>query len=96
MWESVIGEYQVYNPKAVVSVVTRRDFVYLPKPEYAADYPALIVELKWNRTAESALEQIKNRKYPESIVKYTGDILLVGINYDKASKEHTCVIEKLE
>ena len=72
------------------------DFVYLPKPEYAADYPALIVELKWNKTAESALEQIKNRKYPESIVKYTGDILLVGINYDKASKEHTCVIEKLE
>ena len=43
------------------------DFVYIPKPEYKADYPALVVELKWNRTADTALQQIKDRKYPQSL-----------------------------
>ena len=69
------------------------DFVYIPKPEYKADYPALVVELKWNKTADTALQQIKDRKYPQSLVPYTGNILLVGINYDKKTKEHSCVIE---
>ena len=70
------------------------DFVYIPKPEYKEEYPALVVELKWNKTANSALEQIKNRKYPNSITGYTGNILLVGISYDKGTKTHECVIEK--
>lgn len=69
------------------------DFVYIPKPEYKADYPALVVELKWNKTADTALQQIKDRKYPQSLEQYTGNILLVGINYDKKTKEHSCVIE---
>ncbi len=72
------------------------DFVFVPKPEYKNDYPALIIELKWNRNASTALQQIKNKRYPESILNYTGDVLLVGINYDKGSKEHQCVIEKYE
>lgn len=59
------------------------DFVFIPKPEYKSDYPALVVELKWNKSAVSALQQIKDRKYPDSIQDYTGDILLVGINYSK-------------
>ena len=70
------------------------DFVYIPKPEYRADYPALVVELKWNKNANTALKQIKEKKYPESICSYTGDILIVGINYDKKSKKHECVIER--
>ena len=70
------------------------DFVFVPKPEYISDYPALIVELKWNKNAKTALQQIKDRKYPESIKQYTGDILLVGINYDKKTKKHQCLIEK--
>ena len=70
------------------------DFVYIPKPEYVADYPALVVELKWNKRTDTALSQIRERKYPESLLKYTGDILLVGINYDKKTKVHQCVIEK--
>lgn len=70
------------------------DFVYVPKPEYVADYPALVVELKWNKRADTALNQIKERKYPESLLQYTGDILLVGINYDKKTKMHQCSIEK--
>ena len=68
--------------------------MFIPKPEYKNDYPALIVELKWNKNATTALQQIKTRKYPESVLHYTGDILLVGINYDKKTKTHTCVIEQ--
>ena len=71
------------------------DFVFLPKPEYKKDYPALVVELKWNKSAKSALQQIKDRNYPVSIEQYTGDILLVGINYDKKIKKHECEIEQL-
>ena len=70
------------------------DFVFIPKPLYRDYYPALLVELKWNKDAETALNQIKERKYPESLQQYTGDILLVGINYDKKEKVHQCVIEK--
>ena len=69
------------------------DFVFLPKMEYVADYPAFIVELKWNRKAETALQQIKQNDYPQSLKQYTGNILLVGINYDKKDKVHQCVIE---
>ena len=71
------------------------DFIYIPKPEYIRDYPALIVELKCNKNAKTALEQIKNKDYPEAIKQYTGNIILVAINYDKKSKNHECIIEKL-
>ena len=54
----------------------------------------MVVELKWNKNAETVLQQIKNKKYPQSVLNYTGDILMVGINYDKESKEHQCLIEK--
>lgn len=70
------------------------DFVFIPKLEYAMDYPALIVELKWNKNVETAIEQIRTKKYPASIEQYTGEILLVGINYDKKTKKHQCKIEK--
>ena len=72
------------------------DFVFVPKPEYKDDYPALIVELKWNKNACTALMQIKYKKYPSAIPGYTGDILLIGINYDKNIKEHQGLIEKYE
>ena len=72
------------------------DFVFIPKPEHKNTYPALVVELKRNKNATTALQQIKNKRYPESILNYTGEILLVGINYDKTSKEHQCWIEKYE
>lgn len=72
------------------------DFVYIPKPEYRDDYPALVVELKWNQNASTALQQIKNQKYPDSIREYTQNILLVGISYDKKSKIHECRIEELK
>lgn len=70
------------------------DFVFIPKPEYMKDYPALVVELKWNQNAQTAMQQIKERNYPMSIEPYTGNILLVAINYDKTKKSHQCMIEK--
>lgn len=69
------------------------DFVYIPKPEYTAGYPALIAELKWNKKAETAISQIKARHYSEPIRQYTGEMLLVGISYDRKTKIHTCRIE---
>lgn len=72
------------------------DFVFVPKPEYRMEYPALVVELKWNKNAQTALQQIKDKKYPETVKDYSGEILLVGINYDTKTKEHQCVIGKVE
>ena len=69
------------------------DVVYLPKRE--SSVPALIVELKWDYSAEGAIAQIKDKGYAEWTKGYTGDILLVGLNYDKETKEHQCKIEKL-
>lgn len=70
------------------------DFVYVPKKEYASDFPALVIELKWNQNANTALQQIKNKNYPEALLEYTGKILLVGISYDKKIKKHKCRIEE--
>lgn len=68
------------------------DVVYLPRRD--SGHPALVVELKWNRSAQGAIRQIKNREYASWIQEYTGDILLIGINYDRKQKKHSCVIEK--
>ena len=67
------------------------DVVYLPLRN--VDRPALVVELKWNKSAEGAIAQIRERQYTSWIENYTGDILLVGISYDE-KKGHQCVIEK--
>ena len=64
------------------------DYVFLPKPEYAEEMPALLVELKWNKKATTALQQIKDKNYVQAVAGYIGNILLVGISYDKKSKEH--------
>ncbi len=72
------------------------DVVFLPLP--ASGKPALVIELKYGGSAEAAIEQIKRKEYTKALEGYTGEILLVGINYDKNSKDkkHNCVIEKLE
>ena len=56
--------------------------------------PVILIELKWNQTARSAIAQIKSRDYPFALKDYGGEILLVGINYDENTKKHTCKIEK--
>ena len=60
------------------------------------DKPAVIIELKWDKDAEGAIAQIKEKKYVKSLEDYKGNLLLAGINYDKKTKTHTCVIEKVE
>ena len=67
------------------------DLVMIPRRNVSK--PALVVELKFNHSADTAIDQIKRKEYPAKIADYTGDILLVGINYDKESKQHTCKIE---
>ena len=70
------------------------DIVYLPKKH--SDKPALVIELKYDKTAQGAIAQIKEKRYTESLKEYYGNILLVAINYDKQTKKHSCVIEKYE
>ena len=72
------------------------DIVYIPKREADRNIPALVIELKWNKDAQTALEQIKEKHYTESLEDYCGNIILVGINYDKATKEHSCIIEQIK
>ena len=57
--------------------------------------PALVIELKFNNSADTAIDQIKRKQYPAKIAEYTGDILLVGVNYEKETKQHTCKIERI-
>jgi hypothetical protein len=76
------------------------DLAYLPGPQYAS-LPAMIVELKYNQSADTALSQIKRQKYPERLEHYRGNILLVAVEYDKdisnrspEFKHHKCMIEE--
>lgn len=76
------------------------DIAYLPGPQYAS-LPAMIVELKYNQSADTALSQIKRQKYPERLEHYRGSILLVAVEYDKdisnrspEFKHHKCMIEE--
>lgn len=69
------------------------DLVFLPRKKFQ-EKPALVVELKWDKSTEGALEQVRKKKYCRSLEEYQGGLLLVGVNYDKKTKEHSCKIEK--
>ena len=68
------------------------DIVMIPRKN--VDSPALVVELKFNRDADAAIDQIKRKQYPAKLEEYEGHLLLVGVNYDKETKTHCCKIEK--
>ena len=70
------------------------DLVFKPRSNNIN--PAMIVELKYDSSAESAIEQIKEKQYMDCLKDYSGDMLLVGINYDKKLKKHSCKIEKVK
>ena len=70
------------------------DLVLIPRKNVST--PAIIVELKYNDTTDTAIDQIHNRQYPDKVAEYTGNILLVGISYDKKTKDHQCKIERLK
>ena len=67
------------------------DLAFIPK----TDKPAILVELKWNQDVNTAITQIKEKKYPSVLEKYKGNLLLVGITYDKKTRKHICKIERL-
>jgi len=70
------------------------DIAFLPRR--TSSKPALVVELKWNQSAITAINQIKQKQYGEVFQDYFGEVLLVGINYDKDNKEHSCKIERIK
>lgn len=55
--------------------------------------PVILVELKYAETADTAIQQIKDRRYPEKLAPFTDNLLLVGISYDKETKKHSCKME---
>ncbi len=65
------------------------DIAYEPKPQFAAHKPSIVIELKWNKSANTALEQIISKDYV-SRFKGSGDgVLLVGVNCDAKNKKHS-------
>ena len=68
------------------------DIVFVPRKKFP-DKPALVVELKWDKSADGAIHQIKNKEYCRSLDEYKGNALLVGVNYNKKTKVHECIIE---
>lgn len=90
-----------YAAKSYYSVVREfpsgkgfADMIFCPHKD-CIDKPALIVELKWDRDADGAITQIKERKYMQALDDYQGEVLLVGISYDTKHKIHECVIEQI-
>ena len=69
------------------------DIVLIPRKH--VDSPAIILELKVNKDADAAIDQIRRKEYPAKVAEYADNILLVGINYDRDTKQHTCHIERL-
>lgn len=71
------------------------DICFLPRKLHQ-DKPAVIIELKWDKSVQGAIAQIKEKQYVSTLKDYHGNLIMAGINYDKESKEHSCKIEKLE
>jgi ribosomal protein S8 len=89
---NAINEYTII--REMPAGIGFADIVYIPR--HGSDKPAMVVELKYNQKAKTAIEQIKAKQYPKSLSDYKGNLLLVGVNYDKKTKEHTCEIEEME
>ena len=69
------------------------DLVMIPRKKVSS--PAIILELKYNKDADTAISQILRKQYPAKVADYSGEMLLVGINYDKEQKTHQCHIERI-
>ena len=69
------------------------DLAFIPRK--GMNIPAMVIELKYDKTAEGAISQIKNKNYTEKLKAFSGELLLVGINYDKENRKHECRIEKI-
>lgn len=69
------------------------DLVFIPRRN--SRKPILVIELKWNESVNTAIDQIRERDYPEMLKPFSDNILLVGISYDKDTKAHECRIERI-
>lgn len=69
------------------------DLVLVPRRN--VDMPALVLELKYNNKVETAINQIKEKRYADSLIDYVGEVILVGINYNKRTKKHQCEIDRI-
>ena len=69
------------------------DLVMIPRKH--VDLPAIVTELKYNKDADTAINQILRKQYPAKVAQYTGELLLVGVNYDKEQKTHQCHIVRI-
>lgn len=67
------------------------DIVLIPRKN--VDSPAIVIELKVDKDADSALDQIRRKEYPAKVAEYAGNLLLVGVSYDRETKQHSCRIE---
>ena len=68
------------------------DLVLIPRKN--VDAPAIVIELKYDKAIDTALDQIKQKQYPAKVAQYSDHLLLVGITYDRETKQHQCRIEK--
>ena len=69
------------------------DLVLIPRKN--VDSPAIILELKVNKDADAAIDQIRRKEYPAKVLPYADRLLLVGINYVRETKQHSCKIERI-
>ena len=72
------------------------DLIYVPKRNM--HLPILLIEFKYGQSAEEAMNQIKEKEYFSRYIDgdYPNDVLLIGINYNPKTKEHQCLIEKMD
>ena len=71
------------------------DICFIPRKIHA-DKPAVVIELKWDKSVSGAIAQIKEKKYIDALSEYQGNLILAGINYDKKIKKHSCLVEKVD
>lgn len=71
----------------------RVDLVYEP---ITRRQPLILIEFKYDDSAEEAIKQIKEKEYFKRYAGQYRNIILVGINFSTKTKEHQCLIEKLD
>ena len=93
MWQTE-REYEVF--RELQSGKGSADLIYVPKRNI--HLPILLIEFKYGKSAEEAMNQIKEKEYFRRYIDgdYPNDILLIGINYNPKTKEHECLIEKID
>ena len=88
--------YALNKYTVIKEMTTGKGFAVVVFIPFVPDLPAMVIELKHNKCAESAIDQIRGRKYYESLSGYKGNLLFVGVNYDEKDKTHECRIERFE